>query len=113
MRGVVEDCLGVSKSLSDHAFRLVSVEEPVVLMSARVLLAYDLERVRRESLESVELAVVYLQPRCDLNPFHVFTVLSVLLRPSAPRLALKILPEAFAADPDRLARFQREAQVLV
>ena len=27
-------------------------------------------------------------------------------------MALKILPEAFAADPDRLARFQREAQVL-
>ena len=26
--------------------------------------------------------------------------------------ALKVLPEAFAADPDRLARFQREAQVL-
>ena len=25
------------------------------------------------------------------------------------QLALKILPEAFAADPDRLARFQREA----
>ena len=27
-------------------------------------------------------------------------------------MALKVLPEAFAADPDRLARFQREAQVL-
>ncbi len=27
-------------------------------------------------------------------------------------VALKILPEAFAADPDRLARFQREAKVL-
>ena len=27
-------------------------------------------------------------------------------------VALKILPEAFAADPDRVARFQREAQVL-
>ncbi len=25
---------------------------------------------------------------------------------------LKILPDAFAADPDRLARFQREAQIL-
>ena len=29
-----------------------------------------------------------------------------------PQVALKILPEAFASDPDRLARFQREAQVL-
>ena len=28
------------------------------------------------------------------------------------QVALKILPEAFVADPDRLARFQREAQVL-
>ena len=27
-------------------------------------------------------------------------------------VALKILPDAFATDPDRLARFQREAQVL-
>ena len=28
------------------------------------------------------------------------------------QVALKILPEAFATDPDRLARFQREALVL-
>ena len=27
-------------------------------------------------------------------------------------MAIKILPDAFAADPDRMARFQREAQVL-
>ncbi len=27
-------------------------------------------------------------------------------------VALKILPEAFASDPDRLARFEREAHVL-
>jgi len=27
-------------------------------------------------------------------------------------VAIKILPEAFASDPDRVARFQREAQVL-
>lgn len=27
-------------------------------------------------------------------------------------VALKVLPESFARDPDRLARFQREAQVL-
>ena len=27
------------------------------------------------------------------------------------QVALKILPEAFATDPDRLARFQREAHV--
>ena len=28
------------------------------------------------------------------------------------QVALKILPDAFAADPDRLARFMREAQIL-
>ncbi len=28
------------------------------------------------------------------------------------QVALKILPEAFASDPDRLTRFQGEAQVL-
>ena len=28
------------------------------------------------------------------------------------QVALKILPDAFAADPDRLARFTREAQIL-
>ena len=28
------------------------------------------------------------------------------------QLALKILPDAFAADPDRLARYKREAKVL-
>ena len=27
-------------------------------------------------------------------------------------VVLKILPDAFAADPDRLARFKREAQIL-
>ena len=27
-------------------------------------------------------------------------------------VALKLLPEAFAADPDRLARFEREAKLL-
>ena len=27
-------------------------------------------------------------------------------------VALKVLPEIFASDPDRLARFQREAQIL-
>ena len=27
-------------------------------------------------------------------------------------VALKILPDAFASDPDRLARFTREAQIL-
>ena len=33
-------------------------------------------------------------------------------RSSTAQVALKILPDAFAADPDRLARFTREAQIL-
>ena len=33
-------------------------------------------------------------------------------RARAARCAIKVLPELFAADPERLARFQREAQVL-
>ena len=28
------------------------------------------------------------------------------------RVAIKILPDAFAADPERLARFEREAKIL-
>ena len=28
-------------------------------------------------------------------------------------MALKVLPEAFTSDPDRLARFEREAKVLL
>ncbi len=31
---------------------------------------------------------------------------------SSPPLALKVLPDVFADDPERLARFQREAKVL-
>ncbi len=34
------------------------------------------------------------------------------IRSSERDVALKILPDTFALDPDRLARFQREAQVL-
>ena len=29
-----------------------------------------------------------------------------------PNVALKVLPEAFTSDPDRLARFEREAKIL-
>ena len=31
---------------------------------------------------------------------------------SRPDAAIEVLPEAFAQDPDRLARFQREAELL-
>ncbi len=54
----------------------------------------------------------YARWRDRLRPFR--------LRPVWPRpdstlgrqVAIKILPEAFAADPDRLARFEREAKTL-
>jgi hypothetical protein len=36
---------------------------------------------------------------------------AVPFRRSAEDVALKVLPEAFTDDPDRLARFEREAKV--
>jgi len=56
-----------------------------------------------------------------LGPYEVVTLLGrggmgevYRARDTKPRreVALKVLPEAFAADPDRLARFTREAHVL-
>ncbi len=42
--------------------------------------------------------------------------MGVVYRATGPKLkrevAIKVLPEAFAADSDRLARFEREAQLL-
>ena len=56
-----------------------------------------------------------------LGPYEVIGRLGAggmgeVWRAKDPRLgrdvAIKVLPELFAADPERLARFQREAQVL-
>src|SRR5436309_3691310 len=56
-----------------------------------------------------------------LGPYEIFSAIGAggmgeVYRARDTKLnrdvALKILPEAFAADPDRLARFRREAQVL-
>jgi Tol biopolymer transport system component len=56
-----------------------------------------------------------------LGPYEITAPLGeggmgVVYRATDPKLkrevAIKVLPEAFAADPDRLARFEREAQVL-
>jgi len=40
---------------------------------------------------------------------HVYRATDTRLK---RQVALKVLPDSFANDPDRLARFQREAQVL-
>ena len=62
-----------------------------------------------------------LSPGVRLGPYEILAALGVggmgeVYRARDPRLnrdvAIKILPELFAADPDRVARFQREAQVL-
>ena len=62
-----------------------------------------------------------LSPGTRVGPYEVVGLLGVggmgeVLRARDNRLnrdvALKVLPELVAADPDRLARFQREAQVL-
>ncbi len=62
-----------------------------------------------------------LQPGTTLGPYSVTAKIGEggmgeVYRARDTKLnrdvALKVLPDAFASDPDRLARFQREAQVL-
>ena len=62
-----------------------------------------------------------LAPGVRLGPYQVTAPLGeggmgVVYRATDPKLkrevAIKVLPEAFAADADRLARFEREAQLL-
>ena len=62
-----------------------------------------------------------LQPGTRLGPYEITGTLGAggmgeVYRARDTRLkrevALKILPESFATDPERLARFQREAEVL-
>jgi serine/threonine protein kinase len=62
-----------------------------------------------------------LGPGARLGPYEVVAAIGAggmgeVYRARDTRLnrdvALKVLPDLFAADPDRLARFKREAQVL-
>src|SRR5438034_1307950 len=62
-----------------------------------------------------------LTPGTRLGPYEVQSAIGAggmgeVYRARDSRLrrdvAIKILPEAFAADPDRIARFQREAELL-
>ena len=62
-----------------------------------------------------------LTPGARLGPYEIIAAIGAggmgeVYRARDPRLqrdvAIKVLPEGFALDPDRLARFQREAQVL-
>ena len=62
-----------------------------------------------------------LRPGTRIGPYEVISLVGAggmgeVYRGREPRLqrdvALKILPEAFASDPDRLARFEREARTL-
>ena len=62
-----------------------------------------------------------LTPGSRLGPYEVTTQIGVggmgeVYRARDSKLnrdvALKVLPDAFASDPERLARFRREAQVL-
>jgi serine/threonine-protein kinase len=64
---------------------------------------------------------VTLQPGARLGPYEILSALGAggmgeVYRARDTRLkrdvAIKVLPEAFAQDPDRLARFQREAELL-
>ncbi len=62
-----------------------------------------------------------LQPGTTLGPYHVTAKIGEggmgeVYRARDTNLdrdvAIKVLPEAFTSDPDRLARFEREAKVL-
>src|SRR2546425_8169713 len=62
-----------------------------------------------------------LSPGTRLGPYEILSVLGAggmgeVYRARDTRLkrdvAIKVLPEAFAKDPDRMARFQREAELL-
>ena len=62
-----------------------------------------------------------LDPGASLGPYRVLSPLGAggmgeVYRATDAKLgrdvAIKVLPEAFASDPDRLARFEREAKVL-
>ena len=59
-----------------------------------------------------------LAPGTRLGPYEVVALIGAgeVYRARDTKLnrdvALKVLPDLFAADPERLARFQREAQVL-
>jgi eukaryotic-like serine/threonine-protein kinase len=62
-----------------------------------------------------------LGPGARLGPYEIVSAIGAggmgeVYRARDTRLqrdvAIKVLPDAFAADPDRLARFEREAQLL-
>src|SRR5216117_2181685 len=66
-------------------------------------------------------AVVTLQPGTRLGPYEILAALGAggmgeVYRARDTKLdrevAIKILPELFATDPERLARFEREAKTL-
>src|SRR5436190_9558924 len=61
---------------------------------------------------------MHLQPGASIGPYQITAHIGSggmgdVYRARDPKLqrdvAIKVLPEAFAADPDRLARFEREA----
>ena len=67
------------------------------------------------------LSALTLTPGSRLGPYEILSTLGVggmgeVYRARDTKLnrdvALKVLPDLFANDPERLARFQREAQVL-
>jgi len=62
-----------------------------------------------------------IQPRAHLGPYEILSAIGAggmgeVYRARDSKLgrdvAIKVLPEAFARDADRMARFQREAKVL-
>lgn len=82
-----------------------------------VVLDHEMRTVAAAVLEGVSR----LQPGGTLGPYRIVALLGLggmgeVYRARDTKLnrdvALKVLPESFTADPDRVARFTREAQVL-
>jgi hypothetical protein len=74
MRAVLDDRLGVPVSLVDDALGLIVVEVDLVLQRSGVFRSHDVDGLRGQALEFLDLSLVKLEPRNTLY-------LTQLLRP--------------------------------
>src|SRR6516162_2252264 len=81
----------------------------------------SLNALRLYSVDSSRRGPMAIQPGTHLGPYEILSAIGAggmgeVYRARDSKLgrdvAIKVLPEAFARDPERMARFQREARVL-